>query len=1780
MSFTRTITGFAVYLATSLAAPAQTVTDIDGNTYKTITLGTQEWMAQNLRTTTYCDGTAIPNVKETATWSTLSATASDAYCSYNNTTDTAFIRTYGMLYNWYAATTGKLCPSGWHVPSSDEWQNLQVYLKNNGYNYFGGNVENDVGKAMASTTGWEISTDEGDVGYEQETNNASSFNAYPSGWRTGNSFYRLGTEAYWWSTTQHATNQMVEWVLHDDNSGFYFSYYGGGIGMAIRCVKDSSTFDVGIHASDSTVCPGSPVMLTADTSGSTSPVTYTWGTGDTVDSVMVRPTVTTTYTVTVQDSSGQTASSSITITVLQPTYSTVSALFNEGGIYIYNGTAYTAAGTYTATFTNAAGCDSTVTLVLDIIDSSTCTGSYGETFVNETFGSGSNYGPELASGTTSSLRFSQRNCPNDGYYAITNYTSGCWPLPDVAWETMTDHTGNTSGYFMLVNASHAASDFFIKNVTGLCEGTIYKFSSWIMNVCTNGGNMPNITFSIEMTNDSVLASHQSGDIASATDPQWKEYSLYFQTPAGVSDVVLRMRNNAPGGVGNDLALDDITFRPVGPTITMNVPGTTTDTLVTCQGDEPVELQAVVESCYDSTVYQWQRSMDDGATWDDVDEATGQSCTALTSTAGQYLYRLVVAQAGNISSSYCRVTSSPLLVTVTARVYSSIDTSICQGESFLGYTTAGTHVDTLTSLAGCDSIRTVNLIIKEPTSSTSTATIPRGESYLFNGTSYTDDGTYTTTLTNAAGCDSTATLVLDVIDQPHDTTLEKIICQGDTLLLNGSAYSQAGTYTQVMTSTSGQDSTVTLILHVNLPTSSSTMATICQGESYTFNGKMCSTAGTYTDTLVNATGCDSIATLVLTINQPTTSTTTATICQGESYTFNGKTCSTAGTYTDTLVNATGCDSIATLILGTTSSSAEPSVWITATTTLRECDSSRITTFTAVSVDGGINPTFQWKLNGNSVGTGGDSYTVTNLSLYDRIHCEMTTVATCSPSVIVASNTIVIRLLEAGVIDIESSTYKSVDIGGQTWMAENLKTTTYNDGTAIPTPADTNYSIWQALTRDAYCNYKNSDDTGRAYGRLYNWYAASNGKLCPSGWHIPTEADWTTLQEYLTSNGYNYDGTTSGNKVGKALASSTLWTSSTIAGAVGNNMATNNSTGFTALPFSHRSANVNFQTPMGISSLWWSSTSYDTTSAYSRFLLYTRPELVSKVNLKVAGFAVRCVRQADSANTMGLELDASDSMVCPGNTVILAARVCGGVKPLSYTWSSGDTSMTISNTPASTITLIVTVHDANEQVAVGSMTVTVSQATSSIIIASINYGNSYLFNGKAYSEAGTYTDTLVNAAGCDSITTLVLAINQPTHSTITATICQGESYNFNGKSCSAAGTYTDTLQGASGSDSIMMLVLTVREKTSSRVSATVCGSDTYLFNGMRYGTGTHFVILENQAGCDSVVTLEVIGIMNTSSMVDTTICQGGSYTFNGKTYSLAGTYTDTLANAAGCDSIVTLRVVTSMLNPVITGDKTLCEGDASSYAVQGRASGSSLAWYIDQEELPAKANKETIEVTFAGTGAHMLGIEETLGSCSAQDTVHVLVSPLPSASFSRVIDETTSTAEFTAEMTEITIQDGSTSYTLGNTSTWLFGDGDTLVGTPAHVTHQYLPGTYLATLWVINDFGCSDSASMLVYIDTTSQLYIPTAFSPSSASPGVRLFTPKGTGLEEYHIFIYDVWGNLLWYSDTLTPSGQPAESWPGIYDGVVLPRGCYIWKVDASFKNGRSMYKWGSVILVP
>ncbi len=194
-----------------------TVTDIDGNVYYTVTIGTQTWMAENLRTTKYNDDTAIPLITINNEWEDR---ATPAYCWYNND-EASYKNTYGALYNWHAINTGKLSPTGWHVPSETEWQTLVDYVGAS----FAARILKEAGN-----THWYYPTSEG--------TNESGFTALPGGVRSGydGTFNAIGITGRYWTTT--GGTDKIYYMISQHHSIFQNFVGPPYDGCSLRCIKD------------------------------------------------------------------------------------------------------------------------------------------------------------------------------------------------------------------------------------------------------------------------------------------------------------------------------------------------------------------------------------------------------------------------------------------------------------------------------------------------------------------------------------------------------------------------------------------------------------------------------------------------------------------------------------------------------------------------------------------------------------------------------------------------------------------------------------------------------------------------------------------------------------------------------------------------------------------------------------------------------------------------------------------------------------------------------------------------------------------------------------------------------------------------------------------------------------------------------------------------------------------------------------------------------------------------------------------------------------------------------------------------------------------------------------------------------------------------------------------------------------------------------------------------------------------------------------------------------
>jgi gliding motility-associated-like protein len=466
-----------------------------------------------------------------------------------------------------------------------------------------------------------------------------------------------------------------------------------------------------------------------------------------------------------------------------------------------------------------------------------CKGGLGDAVINQDFGSGNGPGAALPSGVTT-YRYTTSTCPNDGEYTIGTGTSGCFGN---SWHTITkDHTGNPNGYMMIINAAEGPGQFFEQKTTvgALCPSTTYEFSAYILNLilpsaCGGASHRPNITFSIETLDGHPLnpgPGANTGDIQPTTLPdQWVRKSTFFTTPAGVTQVVIKMINIAPGLCGNDLLLDDIAFRACGPIVQIGFGGSLSATSQNaCEGDlGSYDITAQPGEGYNVPFYQWQQNIN-GAGWVDIPGETNGKTLHIPPQKrplGNYMYRQGVAEGANISSLNCRVYSNPVTLEVTSYpvVPPISPASVCEGDVLTltagggtGYSyswtgpnlpattqnplvipnvtaaMAGEYKVMVISAAGCQSPGTVEVTVKpkpvitvsppavicQSASTTLTAYAPGAASYSWSpATGLSDPNSanpvaspqqttvYTVTVVGANDCSNTEQVEVKVVDPP-------------------------------------------------------------------------------------------------------------------------------------------------------------------------------------------------------------------------------------------------------------------------------------------------------------------------------------------------------------------------------------------------------------------------------------------------------------------------------------------------------------------------------------------------------------------------------------------------------------------------------------------------------------------------------------------------------------------------------------------------------------------------------------------------------------------------------------------------------------------------------------------------------------------------------------------------------------------------------------------------------------------------------------------------------
>jgi len=545
--------------------------------------------------------------------------------------------------------------------------------------------------------------------------------------------------------------------------------------------------------------------------------------------------------------------------------------------------------------------------------------------------------------------------------------------------------------------------------------------------------------------------------------------------------------------------------------------------------------------------------------------------------------------------------------------------------------------------------------------------------------------------------------------------------------------------------------------------------------------------------------------------------------------------------------------------------------------------------------------------------------------------------------------------AGVADVEGNKYKTVIIGNQEWMGENLKTTKYNDGQIIRNLVEND--LWQTDSIGGWCNYQNDQSFDEIYGKLYNWHVINpkfKKNVCPIGWHVPTVKDWGNLIQYLgdaKSIGHpdlsidTYDS----NK-GGLLKSTDFW--------MKPNVGANNSTYFNGLPAGLRDRDGKFEA-IRKNSIFWSQSELNKFKylVFSIRLSSEVTELSNEYNLeKSIGLSIRCIKDSSElqGNINSLECDSAafsgqllkDQSTIGANFKVPYSGGNGGTYNEQNVTSTGVSGLTatlkagnfengngvltyeVSGTPISS-------GVASFEINVGGKSCTIHQTVCGVIetIDSVQTCEKYPWKGKWLVTSGSYSDTIRSQNGCDTIQTLLLSIIPSQNRVESITAC--DPYVWYDSTYTESGTYTHTYQNAHGctlTDTLVLLyskplnlVITgdsvVRVGDSIRWTSNLPGiwglNSTYhvkidslgWIHGLNEGEAEVTLYVNSDLGCGNHLTksLKVLPVIDPCSEVKNKVdslfvCQ--SVEWNGALYNQSGVYAKTYQTSLGCSVTDTL------------------------------------------------------------------------------------------------------------------------------------------------------------------------------------------------------------------------------------------------------------------------------------
>lgn len=839
----------------------------------------------------------------------------------------------------------------------------------------------------------------------------------------------------------------------------------------------------------------------------------------------------------------------------------------------------------------------------------------------------------------------------------------------------------------------------------------------------------------------------------------------------------------------------------------------------------------------------------------------------------------------------------IVINRPSRVTENVE--ICQGETYHYksriFTKPGVYYDTLYNSEGCDSIVEIVLNVQPSHHIYSKDTVCESE-YYFRGMRLTHSGTYYDSLKTATGCDSIYILDLVMTHPSHIVTYDTV-CTNGTYEWQGRYLSSTGVYYDTLTNSFGCDSVLELHLYLFPTRHRQTHATICETETYWFNGKPCTETGTYYDTLQTINGCDSVIELSLNVQPVSITPIHHNICYGDSLLFKETYLTEAGTYYDTLNSVNGCDSIVKLELQVT-----PPYNVTDQHVLI-CEGDSFSFRGHTFTDGGIYYDTLLTTNGcdsvikyvftvgtathdykNDVICEGDYYNffghnLTNSGEYT--HTERDPISGCETKISHLQLTV-------------NRTYHSYEkdtICGDTLYYWHGKLITesgiYTDSFTTVESCDSVFELDITVFPVKIVELHEDVCHGQKYyyrGKLYGPGVYYDTLKTVHGCDSITKLTVNSLPEYMVNDtGYLCRGE------GYTFRNQTLYhpgiyhdTLHAISGC--------DSVIELVLLMAPDVYNIEYDTVLCADAPYmWHGQSIQNSGTY-------RDSFTTEYGC-LGIDELRLVYKPKYKESRSVAL-------CPGQTYIYQG--------VDYSQPGVYVDTFLTEGGCDSIVTLVVVQD-YEHVFYDSV--------------KICQGDSYLFHGRRIASAGDYkyvTSTAVN--GCDSIYNLHVEVLPTIHTLEYDTVCSNDYYLWRGEYIVTSGTYFDTTTTESGCDSIFELRLTKNPIITETISAKICDGQQFTYHGRIYTEeGIYYDTLTSSQGCDSILRLVVDVAPSYMHSGDTVkLCRGNSLIFQGKTVTKPGTYRDTLRTVDGCDSIIELVVEPGLSVHYIEYD-TLCTSE---------------------------------------------------------------------------------------------------------------------------------------------------------------------------------------------------------------------------------------------------------------